>query len=145
MRALLILILLAPAALAYGQKKINIGGDVVHLRDSLNGKIILLDSIEKRGKNENTFWIQYNRRPGVDPWLKGYRGDDKFTDNHFIEFFSEHTILISGAVTTYDPCLCAKQKTMDSPDMYLINFKISKKEWEKLIKFYPGIQDSKRL
>jgi hypothetical protein len=117
----------------------------VYLRDSLNGQFVLLDSIEKRGINENTFWVQYDRRPGVDPWTKGYRGDDKFSDKHFLDFFKENKVFILGAVTTYDNCLCSKNKTMDSPDMYLINFKISRKEWEKLIEFYPNIKSSKLL
>jgi len=144
-RLLLVLILIGPTVISYGQQKINIDGDIVYLRDSLNGEFVLLDSIERKEKTENIFWIQYNRRPGVDPWIKGYRGDDKLSDEHFVDFFKENKIVILGAVTTYDNCLCSKNKTMDSPDMYLINFKISKKEWVKLIEFYPGIQSSKLL
>jgi hypothetical protein len=145
-RLLLVLILIGQSAIiSYGQQKINIDGDIVYLRDSLNGQFTLLDKIEREKNNEDTFWIQYDRRPGVDPWIKGYRGDDKFSDKRFIDFFKENKIAILGAITTYDNCLCSKHRTMDSPDMYLINFKISRKEWEKLIEFYPDIQSSKQL
>jgi hypothetical protein len=78
-RVLLVLSLIGQITfVSYGQQKIIIDGDIVYLRDSLNGEFILLDSIEKIENNENTFWIQYDRRPGVDPWIKGYRGDDKY-------------------------------------------------------------------
>lgn len=144
-RFLLILILILPiTSILYGQQKINIDGDIVHLKNSPGG-FVLLDSIERSVINDDTFWVQYDRRPGVDPWIKGYRGEVRFSDKHFMNFFKENKISILGAITTYDNCLCSKNKTMDSPDMYLINFKISREEWEKLIEFYPGIQSSKRL
>lgn len=144
-RFLLILILILPiTSILYGQQKINIDGDIVHLKNSPNG-FLLLDSIERSVINDDTFWVQYDRRPGVDPWIKGFRGEDRFSDKHFMNFFKENKISILGVITTYDNCLCSKNKSMDSPDMYLINFKISRVEWEKLIEFYPGIQSSKRL
>jgi hypothetical protein len=127
---------------ANGQNKVIIDGDKLHLRDSLEGKVILLTSIERGSQNQDALWITYNRKPNANPWIK----DLKELDKNFVKYWNENGVSIFGALITYDDCLCSKMKTMSSPDMYLIHFKISTNDWTKMKELYPEIQhDSRRM
>jgi hypothetical protein len=117
---------------SYGQKKVIIDGDKLHLRDSLEGKITLLSSIERGDQNTDALWITYDKRPGVDPWGKD-------SDKNFIKYWNENAISILGMLITYDNCLCYKTKTGSSPDMYLIHFKIPRDDWNKMKELYPDM------
>ena len=117
---------------ANGQKKVIIDGDKLNLRDSLGGKIILLSSIERGNLNREAQWITYDKRPGVDPWGRDSKGN-------FILYWSEQGVNILGIFVTYDNCMCAKTKSGDSPDMYLLHFKISKYDWIKMKELYPDM------
>ena len=66
-KLIFLVVLIVITFISYGQKKIVINGDKLHLRDSLEGKIILLSSIERGDQNPNALWISYDKRPGVDP------------------------------------------------------------------------------
>lgn len=139
-RILLSILLVTVTATTYGQKKMFVDGDEIILRDSLDGKVTLLTSITRGQKNPDALWIRYDRRPGVDPWIREpIEGQDKYSDENFILYLREKDIHIFGSITTYDNCLCGKHKTMSSPDMYLIFFKIDKRQWEKFKEFYPEI------
>jgi hypothetical protein len=139
-RILFSILLVTVTATIYGQKKFFIDGDEIVLRDSLDGKVTLLTSITRGQKNAEALWIRYDRRPGVDPWIREpIAGQDKYSDENFILYLREKDIPILGSVTTYDNCLCGKHKTMSSPDMYLIFFKIDKRQWERFKEFYPEI------
>jgi hypothetical protein len=118
--------------ISYGQKKIVIDGDKLHLRDSLGGKIILLSSIERGEQNPNAVWVTYDKRPGVDPWGKD-------SDESFTKYWKKNGIDILGVSSTYDNCLCFKTKTASSPDMYLLHFKISINDWTKMKEHYPDM------
>ena len=118
--------------ISYGQKKLVIDGDKLHLRDSLEGKIILLSSIERGDQNPDALWITYDKRPGVDPWGKD-------SEENFVKFWSENAIDILGMLITYDNCLCFKTKTASSPDMHLIHFKIASNDWIKMKELYPDM------
>jgi hypothetical protein len=117
--------------ISYGQRKVVIDGDVLHLRDSLGGKI-LLSSIERGDQNPDALWITYDKRPGVDPWGKD-------SDKYFINYWNEKAISILGMLITYDNCLCYKTKTASSPDMYLIHFKITSDDWNEMKELYPDM------
>jgi hypothetical protein len=123
-------VLILMTLISYGQKKVVIDGDRLHLRDSLDGKIIVLSSIERGDQNPDALWITYDKRPGVDPWGKD-------SDQDFIKYWSENAIDILGMLITYDNCQCFKTKTTSSPDMYLIHFKISTNDWTKMKALYP--------
>jgi hypothetical protein len=124
----------------HGQKIIFVDGDEVVLRDSLDGKVTLLTSITRGLKNTEALWIRYDRRPGIDPWIRDpIEGQDKYSDENFIMYLRKKDIHVFGSITTYDNCLCGKYKAADSPDMYLIFFKIDKRQWERFKEFYPEI------
>jgi hypothetical protein len=126
----------------HGQKEVIIDGDKLNLRDSLGGKVILLTSIERGTQNQDALWITYNRRPGVDPWIK----DIGRLDANFIKYWTENGLRILGALVTYDNCMCFKTKTMSSPDMYLIHFKLSVSDWTKMKRHYPDmLPDVRRI
>ncbi|MEJ7643753.1 MAG: hypothetical protein WKF87_04110 [Chryseolinea sp.] len=127
---------------SYGQRTITIDGDEIVLRDSLDGKVTLLTSIKKGQRNRNSLWIRYDRRPGVDPWIREpIDGLDKYSDDNFILYLRKKGIHVFGSITTYDDCLCFKNKMMSSPDMYLIFFKIDKGQWDKFKELFPEIGD----
>jgi hypothetical protein len=135
-------ILLLGTIAAHGQKRLIIDGDKINLRDSLEGKVILLSSIERGNENRDALWITYNRKPGVDPWTR----DLKVLDENFIKYWKENGVSILGAFITYDNCMCFKTKTMSSPDMYLIHFKLLINDWTKMKELYPDmISDIRRI
>ena len=123
-------------SIAHGQKNVIIDGDKLNLRDSLEGKVILLSSIERGSQNRDALWITYNRRPGVDPWNK----DLKELAKNFSKYWNENEVSILGVLITYDDCMCIKTKTMSSPDMYLIHFKVSISDWNKMKELYPDMR-----
>jgi hypothetical protein len=111
---------------SYGQKKMTVDGDKLHLRDSLGGKIILVSSIERGQKNRDALWITYHRRPGLDPWTK----DSKDWDENFTKYWSANRVTILGAFTDWD----------------LIHFKIPQQDWIKMKELYPDmVQYVKRI
>jgi len=118
---------------AHGQKNVIIDGDKLNLRDSLDGKVILLSSIERGSIHRDALWVTYNRRPGVDPWNKELRELDK----NFVKYWTENGVEILGVLITYDDCMCFKTKAGNSPDMYLIHFKLSVSDLTKMKKVYP--------
>ena len=130
--------------MAFGQQIVVIDGDTLALRDTLDGKQVLLSYIERGIQNTDAIWITYNRRPGVDPWIRKTTNQrDRYSEENFIDFFRTKGIKILGALTTYDNCNCAgKCKAIGCPDMYLIHFKISPTDWSKLKTFYPEIETS---
>lgn len=124
-----------------GQNHTVIDGDKILLRDSLDGQVVLLSYIERGEKNKDAIWITYDRRPGVDPWIKeATNKETRYSEDTFIRYWKERDIRILGAITTYDDCHCYKHKRMDSPDMFLIHFKISQDDWSKLKEIYPDIE-----
>jgi len=130
------------AFVALGQKNIIIDGDKLTLRDSLEGRVTLLSSIERGNQNRDALWITYNRKPGVDPWNK----DLKELDKNFAKYWTENGVEILGVLVTYDDCMCIKTKTVSSPDMHLIHFKLSANDWTKMKELYPGLQpDIRRI
>lgn len=137
----IIAFLLAITTIAKAQSQIVVDGDVVHLTDSLNAKISLLKYIERGDQNKEAIWITYDRRPGVDPWIRNAKDKSKkFTDENFIEYWEDKNVKILGAITTYDDCRCSKNRTADSPDMYLIHFKVYQRDWDNMRDFYPEIE-----
>lgn len=133
--AFLFTVLILIGLTVYGQEYVVIDGDKLHLRDSLGGKIILLTSIERGSQNQGALWITYNRRPGVDPWIN----DLKDLDKNFIKYWNENRVKLLGALITYDDCMCFKTKTANSPDMYLIHFKIMSNDWTRMKELYPDM------
>lgn len=123
----------------YAQNKFVIDGDEVLLRDS--GQYKLLTSIHQHDNNSDNIWVEYNRRPGVDEWMRKRNGTktDYYSTESFLEFFASKDIRILGAFVTYDPCLCIRHRTTSNPDLFLINFKVTKKEWEKILEWDPEI------
>jgi hypothetical protein len=141
MRCILIVFHTTLCLACHGQIQTIIDGDKIHLRDSLNGKVVLLSYIEKGEQNREALWITYDRRPGVDPWIReAVDRETKYSEDNFIKYWKERDIRILGAITTYDDCQCGKHKTMSSPDMFLIHFKIFSDDWGKLKEIYPEIQ-----
>ena len=139
---LTIFFLTAASFVSNGQAQITIDGDRINLRDSLDGKIVLLSSIERGSQNRDALWITYDRRPGVDPWSKeAVDRDSKYAEETFIKYWTDRGVRILGAITTYDDCRCAKNKSTDSPDMYLVHFKIFSDDWSKLKEIYPEIEN----
>ncbi|MGC3946412.1 MAG: hypothetical protein QM762_18140 [Chryseolinea sp.] len=125
-----------------GQTQVIIDGDKLNLRDSLQGKVVLLSSIERGSLNQDALWITYNRKPGVDPWGK----DIEMLVENFTNYWTESGVRILGALVTYDNCMCFKTKTMGSTDMYLIHFKLSVGDWEKMKLHYPDmLPDVRRI
>ena len=126
--------------LCYGQNKIVIDGDELYLKDAPNENVVFLDSIHRGSQNPNAIWITYDRRPGVDPWIRQMKDKSKrYSEETFVSFWKEQGITIFGAFTTYDDCQCFKTKESSAPDMYLIHFKISEEDWAKMRKIYPGM------
>jgi hypothetical protein len=128
--------------LCYGQNKIVVDGDELYLKDAPNEKVVFLDSIHRGSQNPGAIWITYDRRPGVDPWIRQMKDKSKrYSEETFVNFWKEQGITIFGAFTTYDDCQCAKTKATSSPDMYLIHFKISPDDWIKMRESYPDMGD----
>lgn len=125
-----------------GQNQTVIDGDRIFLRDSLDGKPVFLSYIERGEENKDAIWITYDRRPGVDPWIKGAANKEtRYSADTLIRYWKERGVRILGAITTYDDCGCIKQKRGDSPDMFLIHFKIFPGDWNKIKEIYPDIED----
>jgi hypothetical protein len=142
MKLLLSALFLISFISGYSQSHVVIDGDKLLLRDSLNGKMILLSSIERSAQNSTALWITYDRRPGVDPWISTAQDKaTRFSETQFVNYWKENGVRILGAFTTYDDCQCAKYKSGDSPDMYLIHFKLFPDDWEKLKEVYPLIEE----
>lgn len=136
------MILMLGAFVTRGQKTVIIDGDKITLRDSLEGRAVLLTSIERGSQNQDAVWITYNRRPYVDPWNKAL----EYFDENFTNYWRDHKIDILGVFVTYDDCMCFKTKTTSSPDMFLVHFKIQGSDWTKMKELYPGmIPYSKQL
>ena len=115
------------------QTPIVIDGDTIHLRDSLDGKVVLLSYIKRGEQNKEAIWMTYDRRPGVDPWIvKPLDKETKYSEDNFVKYWLERDIRILGVITTYDDCRCFKHKMTSSPDMYLIHFKILPEDWNKM-------------
>lgn len=125
-----------------GQTQAIRDGDKIHLRDSLDGKVVLLSYIERGEQNMDAIWITYDRRPGVDPWTKkAVDRDAAYSEDIFIKYWKERDIRILGAIITHDDCRCAKHRRWDSPDMLLIHFKIPSEDWDKLKDIYPEMEN----
>ena len=138
---LIIFLVTTTGAAIYGQTQVAIDGDKINLRDSLDGNIVMLSHIERGAQNADAIWITYDRRPAVDPWIQeAGRNDTRYSDETFVRYWNERGIRILGAITTYDDCQCAKHRTMGSPDMYLIHFKIFPANWIRLKEIYPDIE-----
>lgn len=118
-------------------------GDKLVLRDTLDGKKVFLAYIERGIQNQEAIWISYDRRPGVDPWIREASDrSNRYSEDNFINYFKGKGINILGAITTYDNCERAgKCKASWCPDMYLIHFKIFLDDWIKLKEFYPEIEN----
>lgn len=117
-----------------GQTDKIIDSDTIFFKPK-NGLFTYFDHLERGSQNRNAIWVMYDRRPGIDPWFDGHSSNSEFD---FIEYFKEREILIYGAFTTYDDCNCTKHRTMSSPDMYLLFFKIMKVDLDRLIKLHPN-------
>jgi hypothetical protein len=129
-----IILMLGPFVF-HGQKTLVIDGDKITLRDSLETNEILLTSVERGSQNQDAQWITYDRRPGRDPWNSVL----EYLDENFTNYWLGHKIKILGVFVTYDDCMCFKTKTGNSPDMFLIHFKIQSGDWEKMKELYPGM------
>ncbi len=138
MRILVILcvfILLTVRSVA--QTVVELDSDKVHLKQSADYEVNYLDFIERGDENSEAFWVQYDRRPGIDPWItESLEEYDKYGDDNFIEDHRNLEINILASITTYDNCGCAKTKMSSSLDMFLINFKIQKSDLDKMKRRY---------
>jgi hypothetical protein len=57
-----------------------------------------MEYIERGGKNSDAIWITYNRRPGVDPWIKeAVDRETRSSEDAFIKYWKERDIRILGA------------------------------------------------
>jgi hypothetical protein len=99
----------------HGQKKTKIDGDKLHLGDSLGGKIIFVTSIERGDKHADAKWITYQKRPGIDPWIK---------DENFTTYWADNGIRILGIFE----------------EIYLIHFKVSEADWTKMRELYADFE-----
>lgn len=99
--------------------------------------ILMLKYIERGKNHSDAVWVEYDRTPFYDRWVfEPLEGFEKYSDANFIEYHRQYGIEILAAITTYDDCGCAKNKAGNSPDMFLINFKISISDLEKFKKLY---------
>jgi hypothetical protein len=145
MRYVLAIFLTAFCLGCHGQIQTIIDGDTIHLRDSLDGKVVLLSYIERGKQNREAIWITYDRRPGVDPWILEAKDREKrYSEDNFIKYLKEKDVKVLGAITTYDDCQCMKHRMMSSPDMFLIHFKIFLDDWRRFKEVYPEIEEYSR-
>ena len=129
--------------ISHGQSAVVIDGDTLVLRDTLRGKEVVLAYIQRGIQNQDAIWVSYDRRPGVDPWIR--EAPDRswqYSEDNFINYLRVKGINILGAITTYDNCQCAgKCRALSCPDMYLLHFKIFPEDWIKLKEFYPEVEN----
>ena len=138
-KILLTVLFLTIALISYGQRAVVIDGDRLVLTDTLPGKKVFLEYVERGKQNQHAIWISYDRRPGVDPWIREATDrSNRYSEDNFINYFKAKGINILGAITTDDNCECdGKCKASWCPDMYLIHFKISPEDWNKLKEVFP--------
>lgn len=80
------LVLSIMTSFAYGQKKINMDGDEILLEELIDGDLVL-SAIKRGDQNNDAVWIRYDRRPGVDPWIRDpVEGLDRYSDENFIQY-----------------------------------------------------------
>jgi hypothetical protein len=141
MKSILIILFSAISLVINAQTTLIMDSDKIHLRDSLNGKVVFLSYIERGEQNKEAIWITYNRRPLVDPWIAEAKDKEtRYSEDVFIKYWKVRNIRILGALTTDDDCGCYKTRTTGSPDMYLIHFKIFLEDWFKMQEIYPGME-----